>query len=71
MKFDADTINTVAAFLSLGEKAVGITLAMAAKIMEKNARGRPPTQDELRAIAVDARAQFEALPAPGAESAGA
>ncbi len=64
MKFDLETIQKLTAFLALGDSAVGIVAGVIAKVMEIRARGRAPTQDELHAIALDAEAQFNALPLP-------
>lgn len=61
---DAAFAMQLVTWLSAGEKAFEIATNVYNKISEIRARGRAPTQDELLAIAEDARAQFEALPAP-------
>lgn len=51
-------------WLSAGEKAFEIATNVYNKISEIRSRGRAPTQDELHQIALDARADFDALPLP-------
>jgi hypothetical protein len=54
----------LAGYIALGESAVGIVTSMIKAVQDIKERGRAPTQEELHAIALDARAAFEALPKP-------
>lgn len=56
----------LAKYLSIGGTALDIILKMVAAISQIKARGRPPTDQELHQIALDSRADFEALPKPEA-----
>lgn len=69
MKFDVESITALAEavtpWIKLGQAGIGIVKNVIEAIEAAEARGTPPTQEELHQIALDGRAAFEALPKPG------
>lgn len=61
-----DAINAVVQIGSAFYPAIGIFGNALTAIEAIAARGTPPTQAELHQIALDARAEFDALPKPDA-----
>ena len=68
MKFDLESITELAAtitpWIKIGQAGVGIVLSVVDAVQKAEARGTPPTEEELHQIALDGRAAFEALPKP-------
>jgi hypothetical protein len=64
MTFDKKFFDSLAAYISIGETTIKIVMSMIAKYNEIKARGTAPTSEQLHAIAIEARMEFEALPKP-------
>lgn len=69
MKFDLESITELAGTLSpwvkIGVAGVGVVMSVVEEIQKAEARGTPPSEERLHAIALEGRAAFEALPKPG------